>query len=34
MVNDLTSFEECWAVEKWQEEFSIRVIPVLKEHTQ
>ena len=32
MVNDLTSFEEFWAAEKWQEEFSIKVLPVSEAH--
>ena len=32
MVNDLTRFEEFWAAEKWQEEFSIKVLPVSEQH--
>jgi hypothetical protein len=34
MVNDLTRFEEFWAAEKWQEEFSIKVLPVSEQHAQ
>ena len=31
MVNDLTRFMEFWAAEKWQEEFSIKVLPVFEQ---